>query len=323
MITNSIVANNVVFCDVRSPCLPDTNGVFNTAGGLLNEGTVTIVNSTLSGNTVSCAITFSFGGSCLNTAAVNANSFTFNAGGGIMNEGTATILRSAIIGNSVSCTDSVTDDIGPCLSSISIGGGGILNRGGGMHAGAATLRISNSTLSANLYRFSNNVQNASRLAGIGAGGIANTDSVTIGFSTIAQNSVVCAPMVCYAGFANTGAIAIKSTIVANTVSGRDCYNSSISAITSQGYNLSTDGSCANLLKQASDLTTTDPKLGPLADNGGSTETIALLPGSPAIDAVPTADCTDTSGNPVTTDQRGVSRPQGTACDIGAFELQQK
>jgi hypothetical protein len=63
----------------------------------------------------------------------------------------------------------------------------------------------------------------------------------------------------------------------------------------------------NLITDAS-----DPFLGPLADNGGPTPTMALLPGSPAIDAgVPIAG--------VTTDQRGVARPQGTAPDIGAFE----
>lgn len=42
--------------------------------------------------------------------------------------------------------------------------------------------------------------------------------------------------------------------------------------------------------------------------------------SPAIDAVPLADCTDANGVPVPTDQRGVARPQGTACDIGSVEL---
>ena len=55
-----------------------------------------------------------------------------------------------------------------------------------------------------------------------------------------------------------------------------------------------------------------PKLGPLADNGGPTRTHALLQGSPAIDAASTPDCP-------TTDQRGVVRPQGAACDIGSYE----
>ena len=52
----------------------------------------------------------------------------------------------------------------------------------------------------------------------------------------------------------------------------------------------------------------------LADNGGPTQTMALPPGSAAIDFVPANAC------PVTTDQRGVARPQGAACDAGAYEL---
>ena len=56
----------------------------------------------------------------------------------------------------------------------------------------------------------------------------------------------------------------------------------------------------------------DPKLGPLANNGGPNRTHALLLGSPAIDAASAADCP-------TSDQRGVLRPQGAACDIGSYE----
>ena len=63
----------------------------------------------------------------------------------------------------------------------------------------------------------------------------------------------------------------------------------------------------------------DLKLGPLADNGGPTMTHALLPGSVAIDRIPPAMCVDADGQPLTTDQRGVARPQGGACDVGAFE----
>ena len=67
------------------------------------------------------------------------------------------------------------------------------------------------------------------------------------------------------------------------------------------------------------MTNTDPLLLPLADNGGPTPTHALHHDSSAIDAVPVADCTDAYGNPLTIDQRGVARPQGAACDIGAYE----
>jgi hypothetical protein len=57
-------------------------------------------------------------------------------------------------------------------------------------------------------------------------------------------------------------------------------------------------------------------LGPLQFNGGLTETHALLPGSTAINRIPGDACE------VDTDQRGVTRPQGPACDVGAFELEQ-
>jgi hypothetical protein len=62
----------------------------------------------------------------------------------------------------------------------------------------------------------------------------------------------------------------------------------------------------------------DAKLGALLDNGGPTLTMALLPGSPALDA---AACSDAEGAPLTVDQRGFPRPQVTGCDIGAFENQ--
>ena len=62
----------------------------------------------------------------------------------------------------------------------------------------------------------------------------------------------------------------------------------------------------------------DPRL--LQNNGGPTPTVALLTGSPAVDAIALGDCVDQDSNPVKTDQRGFGRPAGPACDIGAFEL---
>jgi hypothetical protein len=65
----------------------------------------------------------------------------------------------------------------------------------------------------------------------------------------------------------------------------------------------------------------DPLLGPLADNGGPTQTIALLPGSPAIDAAAAVASGGDYAAVVATDQRGVPRPVGSAADIGAYEFQ--
>src|SRR5262249_31184738 len=100
---------------------------------------------------------------------------------------------------------------------------------------------------------------------------------------------------------------LKNTIVANNFPGGNCAVVGVSA----GHNLSSDGSCG--FTAPGDLNNTDPMLGPLTNNGGPTETHALLAGSPAIDAG-SGDCP-----PAGADQRGIVRAQGAACDIGAYE----
>jgi len=80
----------------------------------------------------------------------------------------------------------------------------------------------------------------------------------------------------------------------------------------QGYNLDSGASCG--LSRPTDLANTDPLLDPPTFNGGPTPTQTLLPGSPAINR----GGSRANGSPAS-DQRGVSRPQGAACDIGAYE----
>ena len=91
-------------------------------------------------------------------------------------------------------------------------------------------------------------------------------------------------------------------------------------VNSGGYNLIGNGSGSSGFSGTGDQVGTetapiDPLLGPLTDNGGPTQTHALLFGSPAVDVIPTGDCA------VATDQRGIARPRGSGCDIGAFEGQ--
>lgn len=92
-------------------------------------------------------------------------------------------------------------------------------------------------------------------------------------------------------------------------------------VTLSGATIADDSTCGQLLVEPS----LRSSLGPLAANGGSTPTHALLNGSPAIDAVLLGACTDTDGNLITTDQRGSVRPSppGGQCDSGAFELYQE
>jgi len=109
-----------------------------------------------------------------------------------------------------------------------------------------------------------------------------------------------------------GRVRLRNSIIALNTSEAGSANCHTSAqiIESTGHNLADDDSCG--LSAAGDLPRRDPLLGPLADNGGPTETRALLRSSPAIDAAAGEGCPRQ-------DQRGVARPQGAACDIGAFE----
>jgi hypothetical protein len=94
-------------------------------------------------------------------------------------------------------------------------------------------------------------------------------------------------------------------------------------ITSGAYNLSSDDSCE--FTGPGDLNTTDPNLGPLQLNGGPTRTMALLPGSLAIDSGNPSGCTDGHAHLLKTDQRGQPRPDKEdtgGCDRGAYESQQ-
>jgi hypothetical protein len=115
---------------------------------------------------------------------------------------------------------------------------------------------------------------------------------------------------------------VKNSILANNAGG-NCigYRLDNFRTHSRGHNLSDDATCADLFTEAGDMNSTPAGLDPagLGDHGGSTETIALLSSSPAVNAVPTSSCTDVNGSPIKTDQRGVPRPQGPACDIGAYE----
>ena len=107
-----------------------------------------------------------------------------------------------------------------------------------------------------------------------------------------------------------------NTILANSTNGGDCNTSLYSSLSaSSSNNLIEDSvnACGLANGMNGNIIGSDPNLGPLANNGGFTRTLALLSGSPAIDAGTNTGCP-------ATDQRGLTRPQGMACDIGAFEI---
>jgi Abnormal spindle-like microcephaly-assoc'd, ASPM-SPD-2-Hydin len=174
--------------------------------------------------------------------------------------------------------------------------------------------VINSTFSAN------SVFNVDDLSG---GGILNEGTLTVSSSTFSGNFT--ADSGNGGGIQNYSILTLKGTLLAEEPRGGNCDLGGGTA-TSDGYNLSDDSSCG-FLTAPGDRNDVAAGLSPsgLQNNGGPTETIALLPTSPAVNAIPVTpinECTDAFGNPVKTDQRGVPRPQGLGCDIGAYELAQ-
>ncbi|CCK25678.1 polymorphic outer membrane protein [Streptomyces davaonensis JCM 4913] len=247
--------------------------------------------------------------------------FTDTGGGGIANAHHLTLRRVAVTGNSAgygggifNVPDSHLDLIDSTVSRNTAG------EAGGIRFDD-TGTVTNSTIADN--RVTNPGDRPGSLGGYGGGiDIRGTGTVQILNSTIARNSssdggggINIAPAYLDSLPAPLpdlplGRMTLRNSIIAgNTVDGAaaDCKKA-FATIASLGHNINADGSCR--LTAAGDLPSRDPLLGPLTDNGGPTDTAALLPGSPALDAA--ADCPDT-------DQRGIARPQGAACDIGAYE----
>lgn len=195
------------------------------------------------------------------------------AGGGIEWQGDLTIDQCTISDN---LATSATEFI------FSVGAGGIL-------ASIGDITITNSTLSGN-----------TSLVGWGGSVVSFFRPIHLANVTVTGNQ---AP-------SGGGLLLIGAGYVANTViadnQGGDCLI--FVPFGSSDHNLDSDNSC--FLTGPGDVSGVAPLLGPLANNGGPTDTHALLAGSPAIDA---------GGTCPATDQRGVTRPQGPACDIGAFE----
>ena len=267
------------------------NGSSPSGGGIVNSGTVTVTNSTFSGNSAL------FGGGIFNdiggTLTVTDSTFSGNStfaggrGGGISNEtGTVTVTNSTFSGNS-----------------NAQGGGGINNENG-------TVTVTNSTFSGNSALF--------------GGGISNeTGTVTVTNSTFSGNSALFGGGGGGGGINNAaGTVTVTNTIIANSTTGDNCSGT----ITDGGHNLQFPGTtCGATVPVA------DPLLDPagLRNNGGPTQTIALClrAGTPAgctgrSPAIDTADPVVCAAQPVhNIDQRGVPRSSSIdpICDIGAFE----
>ena len=270
------------------------NGNATHGGAIDNLGTLTVTSSTFSGNSATHGGAIDSDGTLtVATSTFSGNSAT-DFGGAILNDGgTLTVATSTFSGNSGDW-GGVISNLGTVTVASSTFSDNSADRGGAIFS-SDTLTVASSTFSVNS-------------ANIAGGAIFSSDTLTVTSSTFSVNSATD-----FGGaIANfEGTVNLGSSIVANSPSGGNCAG----PITSQGSNLSddlvSDNTC-NLIA-AGDQLNRGRLLGPLADNGGPTHTMLPIPFSPAIDA---ADCGISSA----TDQRGISRPQGPACDIGAVEV---
>ncbi len=281
-----------------------------TGGGIENDGILILRNSEVSGNVVGGILEGDDGGGIENAGILEiSNSVIYDnvasagVGGGIDNitTGQATIISSTIRDNSGGAGGGINNEGTLWLShslvytntatntdfAFSIGGGGIRNNA----AGAIT--VTNSTVGGNLAYEG------------GGGGLLNR---TISATVLLRSSTF------YHNLGSsiynlTGTVTLSNTLIGDNLTGGSDFNCGghTTGIVSDGSNLDSGTSCGLGI---GDLIETNPMLGPLQDNGGPTLTHALEVDSPAVDVTTVCEATD---------QRGVPRPVGIACDIGAYE----
>jgi len=264
-------------------------------GGLFNGGTLTLNNSMITNNIGSGIYTL--GTMIVNNSTISGNK-TLGTGGGIYNSSGMLTLNNSTVRDNVS--SSYGGGIFNASSTLTLNNSSVIgniatgtNGGGGIfHCSGCTLTINNSTISGNT------ALNA------GGGGILNVGTLLINNTTISNNKAKMGGGINM----NSGSATLQNTILAmnNADTTPDCSGTVISS----GYNLIGNNSGCTFTSSTGDQLNVNPQLGTYPI--GSPSYLALLTGSPAIDA----------GNPATclaTDQRGISRPQGSVCDVGAYE----
>jgi Putative Ig domain len=278
-------------------------------GGVINRGTLTIKNSTISNNTTnygSGGVTNS-GTLAIKNSTISGND-SYYFGGGVGNSGTLTIENSTISGNTAfggggvyNCCSpySSTKIINSTISGNSaVNGGGVFNHGSG-------LTLTNSTISGN--------------AADAGGGLAN--------SAITGSAYDCQFINC-----SPGTISLDNSLIAGNQATVAAEVENTSIVSASSFNLFGSDGNAGVSGFTPGPTDIVPSvslaqiLGPLQNNGGPTDTHALIAGSPAIDAGDPGGCRDSQGALLRTDQRGFARHvdgnnDGTVrCDIGALEF---
>jgi hypothetical protein len=341
-ISNSIIQNNDALCGEGGGILNFGTAVLQDVlihgnqaaygGGILNDELLLGRNITVTQNSAvdnNCEGITGYGGGIDNsgtlslTGAFLGENTAVNDGGAVENAGILTVTLSLFENNQSQTKGGGLDNVANSQAAVHQStfrlneadfGGGLNNEG--------TMRLTSSAVFSNTAVLSGssgggglrNEMNGSlivinstisgNMSGDG-GGLLNVgakSTAVLRSSTLVNNFGVH-----YGGVYNlSGSVTLNNTIVAKQRNGSDCGGV---LMVSSGSNLDSDRSC--LFREAGDLSGVgQPFLGPLQDNGGPTWTHALLIGSPAIDASSACEPTD---------QRGIRRPVGGACDVGAYE----
>jgi CSLREA domain-containing protein len=237
----------------------------------------------------------------INNLKISNGNATATNGGGIYNDGDLLALtNSTVSGNNASSAGGGIYNTGNVLTlnkttvsgNTSDGSGGILN------SSTSTLKLTNSTVSGNNVTFN------------GGGIYNNGGTMTLINSTVSKNTAEGGG----GGLNNGGTAILRNTIVAGNTAGTN--PDAGGTYSTEGKNLI--GDTSGFVFTGSGVLSGNPRLGPLQDNGGPTDTHALLSGSQAIDRGSSTGCPST-------DQRGVSRPRDgdgngkASCDIGSYE----
>ena len=267
-----------------------------SGAGIDNDGTLTVTDSTISGN---------------------ASGGEF--GGGIYNTGTATVTDSTISGNTAEFGGGIFGAPGSTSTVVdsTITGNSAESAGGGIFNDAAdSMTVVDSTIAGNT-------------ASSTGGGIANYEGPISVFDSTIDGNTASSLAAIWNGFAGFyGTFTMAGDIVATPggpPAGRECGTG---GLVDAGYNVDDDGSCGFTgTGSTSDSLTIDSHLGTLANNGGPTQTVALLPGSsgspnPAQAVIPAGFTAPGQSTPACDlpDQRGDMR--GVPCDIGSYALTQ-
>jgi len=331
-ITNSTISRNEatwaggIFAggDVR---ISDSTISENTGGGIYSGDTMHVTRSTVTGNVNE------FGGGGIGNGGdlyISLSTISGNEalmGGGISNSGYVLLFQTTVDGNSaekgggiynhdanrnVEGGDLWLSSIGLIDVEYSTISNNSAQQGAGIYTIALRMTAWNSTISGNM---------ASE-----EGGALYIGGTTLGASTVylTQNTIAdnTAPL----GSAVLGAGATPTVRLSGNIVEGECHATDATVTwLSEGSNIESPGNTCDFtqLGDQVNVTSGELSLGPLADNGGDTETHLPMTGSVAIDMIPVEQCGEVLPVFPLLDQRVVSRPQGIGCDVGSVEVAQQ